>query len=677
MKLIRSFKKRSSAIDATNVGEVVRKTRVKHRQMADISTQINSLLVRNKQSTDSISEVLRSLLQYLNSDAIYCSMIFPLTRDLENAHFELTDTLNKLLPESIFKQMAKYKHLEPQLKEWESSAHRVTRQKRNLDQSCNRSRSSVKIEKAHINYRASSMNHDYLTNYLMDTMNTLENEGTMACCDALFVLVSTYKQFSDRISSVLNCLFEEVNKLHECAARELNVSHTKTLLSLENATNATKWRASSIMTTDADGGGSSSKYRSSSTGRVMSSDEYDPCGHSAVQSSDPSSDFENSGEILKSLKSQKLSNGTINSTNSYHRSSTISKSTLPVPPPTRTATHSIQSTETIIQDNEDKTLCNASSPTVTVSEEIIDTHHESSSNNHSNNNNNIDNKGKLREVNLSNNMTITGINDNTLGKSNGTNNSENIHSNSTVKNHNNTSYNEGNKKEQVTVTNNQLSSSTLPSSTNYSLCQFNPYPHHYHRQTLYNSNNDQKTSDSRTQSVKSNNCIASSGSSSSNSSGGHSTTHADKAEMTSPIDTALYFRDKNYATEKEFSNKISLYKNKEVPFRVLKDHDVVSYDEESSDSFIPIVIHKNSSTSTTPVDNSSDSNNNNNTNGYPKIYPSRNITNNTTVMTDVINNDRISNRETIFLNDNEIRSSRQNLIPWGCLPSPITEEEDE
>nr|CAH8846899.1 unnamed protein product [Trichobilharzia regenti] len=670
MKLIRSFKKRSCAIEATNVGDVVRKTRVKHRQMADISTQINNLLVRNKQSTDSISEVLRSLLQYLNSDAIYCSMIFPLTRDLENAHFELTDTLNKLLPESIFKQMAKYKHLEPQLKEWESSAQRVTRQKRNLDQSCNRSRNTVKIEKAHINYRASSMNHDYLTNYLLDTMNTLENEGTMACCDALFVLVSTYKQFSDRICSVLNCLFEEVNKLHECAARELNVSHTKTLLSIENATNATKWRASSIMTTDADGGGSS-KYRSSSTSRMMSSDEYDPCGHSAVQISNPSSEFENSGELLRSLKSQKLSNGTISSTNSYHRSSIISKSTLPVPPPTRTATNSLQSTETLIQDNEDKTLCNASSPTVTVSEEIIDMHNDSSTNNN-------DNKRKLREVNLSNNITIPGISNNdTLGKSNATNNSESLHNNNSAKTH----Y-EGNKKEQVTVTNNHLSSTTLPSSTNYSITQFNSYPQHYHRQTLYNSSNCQKTGDSRNPTVKSNNCIAgSSSSSSSNSSGGGggNSTHADKAEMTLPIDTVLYFRDKNYATEKELSNKISLYKNEEVPFRVMKDHDVVSsYDEESSDSFIPIVIHKNCSTNTTPIDNSSDGNSNNNNNGYPKICPSRNITNNTTtVLTDVINSDRISNRETIFLNDNEIRSSRQNLIPWGCLPSPITEEEDE
>ncbi|CAH8528954.1 unnamed protein product [Heterobilharzia americana] len=152
--------------------------------MADISTDINSLLVKSKQSTNSISEVLRSLLQYLNSDAVYCSMIFPLTRELENAHCELTDTLHNLLPEPILKQIAKYKHLEPQLKEWESSAHRVNRHKRNLDQSCNRSRSTIKVENAHNNFRASSMSHDYLTNYLLDAMNTIENEGTMACCDA-------------------------------------------------------------------------------------------------------------------------------------------------------------------------------------------------------------------------------------------------------------------------------------------------------------------------------------------------------------------------------------------------------------------------------------------------------------------------------------------------------------
>ncbi|VDP30934.1 unnamed protein product [Schistosoma mattheei] len=216
--------------------------------------------------------------------------------DLENAHFELTDTLNKLLPEPIIKQMVKYKHLEPQLKELESTAHRVNRHKRNLNQSYSRSRSTVKKEKAHINYRTSSMNYDYLTNCLMDKMNTVENEGTMACCDALFVLVSTYKQFSDRIYSILNYLFEEVNKLHECAARELNMSYAKSLKNMENATQATKWKASSIMSCqDREG----SICRSSSRGRIISSN-FDSSDRPATENTehDPLSVTELNSELL-------------------------------------------------------------------------------------------------------------------------------------------------------------------------------------------------------------------------------------------------------------------------------------------------------------------------------------------------------------------------------------------
>ncbi|XP_018651291.1 hypothetical protein Smp_138260 [Schistosoma mansoni] len=225
-----------------------------------------------------------------------------LQADLESAHFELTDTLNKLLPEPIIKQMAKYKHLEPQLKELESTAHRVNRHKRNLNQSYSRSRSAVKKEKAHINYRASSMNYDYLTNCLVDKMNTVENEGTMACCDALFVLVSTYKQFSDRIYSILNYLFEEVNKLHECAARELNMSYAKSLKSIEDATQVTKWKASSIMSCqDREG----STYGITSRGRIMSRD-LDSSDHPVTENTehDPFSVTELSSQLSKIMKHQ-------------------------------------------------------------------------------------------------------------------------------------------------------------------------------------------------------------------------------------------------------------------------------------------------------------------------------------------------------------------------------------
>lgn len=62
-------------------------------------------------------------------------------------------------------------------------------------------------------------------------------------------------------------MFEEVNKLHECAARELNMSYAKSLKNMENATQATKWKASSIMSCqDREG----SICRSSSRGRIIS-----------------------------------------------------------------------------------------------------------------------------------------------------------------------------------------------------------------------------------------------------------------------------------------------------------------------------------------------------------------------------------------------------------------------
>ncbi|CAH8553526.1 unnamed protein product [Heterobilharzia americana] len=608
---------------------------MKHRLMADISTDINSLLVKSKQSTNSISEVLRSLLQYLNSDAVYCSMIFPLTRELENAHCELTDTLHNLLPEPILKQIAKYKHLEPQLKEWESSAHRVNRHKRNLDQSCNRSRSTIKVENAHNNFRASSMSHDYLTNYLLDAMNTIENEGTMACCDALFVLVSAYKQFSDRIYSVLNCLFEEVNKLHECAARALNESHSKSLMSMENATNATKWRASSIMTTDKDCGGSL-KYRSASTGRMMPRNYY-PCDHFPAQIINVPSEFETNGEILKMLKNKKLSHETIGSSRSHRRSSSISKETLPAPPPTRTASASIRSTESLIQDSDDKTICNASSASVILSDGMVDTQ--------SNSNKEFD------KVTPSNTISNKKTNDNTV--TNDTTDTDGSGNSNT-----DNKFIRKNRIEQLTSAENSLFNPISPTFTSYSTSQFTCYSHDQQQQQqlhpYYQHNHNKEIPHISSCSVENDKYITVSCSK-----------YMDKAEMTLPITTVPHFSSKNHTIKKQIVNNFDTDENESTRFCSMKSHNTSNYIHESNEDncFIPILIHRNSSTSTNLVNDTTDN----------QDKSSHIGDNDSNIHNSYIN----SPRDVIFLDDKEIRSSKQSIALWGCLPSPITEEEDE
>ncbi|CAH8544826.1 unnamed protein product [Schistosoma rodhaini] len=649
MKLLRVLRRRCFEPDDVNVGDLVVKTRQKHRLMAVIFEEINNLVVLNRKSTDSISEVLKSLLHYLNSNTT-CSMIFPLIHDLESAHFELTDTLNKLLPEPIIKQMAKYKHLEPQLKELESTAHRVNRHKRNLNQSYSRSRSTDKKEKAHINYRASSMNYDYLTNCLVDKMNTVENEGTMACCDALFVLVSTYKQFSDRIYSILNYLFEEVNKLHECAARELNMSYAKSLKIIEDATQVTKWKASSIMSCqDREG----STYGSTSRGRIMSRD-LDSSDHPVTENTehDPFSVTELSSQLSKIMKHQKSSDKTIGSNHSNHcldrKSSPNSSSlTLQLPPPSplqtptsetymktmaTNKTNELQAKESLPHKDTNGELCKISSSwssqsstslTTTNSNEFIDSHNHENSNDTTTLNpvsNQITNVDDTNNTDIENNN----CDDNKSDKTNNNNN--------------------GNK-EKSTLTNNLLFNSTSSAST-YSICQFPYYLNQHSHQHNENYSYDLKAPTfSTVYSIKNNNPSSS--------------ILIDRNETLLPIMKSSYLRNVDYATEKSPSSMFCLIKNNVNP---LSDNRC-SYDNNSEISCIPIIVQKNSWSNTSPINNN-DKNNNNNSN-YSIHEVDSDVMNSN-------NNYRTLHRESL-LNGNEVRSSKQNIISWGCLPSPITE----
>ncbi|CAH8565075.1 unnamed protein product [Schistosoma haematobium] len=653
MKIFRSLRRKCFEADDVNVGDLVVKTRQKHRLMAVIFEEINNLVVLNKKSTDSISEVLKSLLHYLNSNTTG-SIIFPLIHDLENAHFELTDTLNKLLPEPIIKQMVKYKHLEPQLKELESTAHRVNRHKRNLNQSYSRSRSTVKKEKAHINYRTSSMNYDYLTNCLMDKMNTVENEGTMACCDALFVLVSTYKQFSDRIYSILNYLFEEVNKLHECAARELNMSYAKSLKNMENATQATKWKASSIMSCqDREG----SICRSSSRGRIISSN-FDSSDRQAIENTehDSLSVTELSSELLGIITRQKSSDETIGSNHSYHclnkkSSSNSSSLTLPLPPPpslqppsskayiktmVTNTTNESQSKESLPQKDTNGALCKISSSrssqsstslSTTKSNEIID------SNDHENSN----------DTTTLNSVSIQ------MAKVDDTNNPDMKSGNGDDINSDKTNNDNSGNKEKCTLTNNLLFNSTSSAST-YSICQFpyysNQKSHHYDQNYPYDI---KSPTVSTIYSIRNNNPSSS--------------ILTEKTETLLPIMKSSNVCNMNYATEKSLSSVLYLNKNNMNPLS-----DSCLYDNNNEISCIPIIVQKNSWSNTSPINNNDNNKNSNSSNHSTREFGSDAINSN--------DNHRTLYRESL-LNDNEVRPPKQNIISWGCLPSPITEEEDE
>ncbi|CAH8560608.1 hypothetical protein MS3_00005657 [Schistosoma haematobium] len=653
MKIFRSLRRKCFEADDVNVGDLVVKTRQKHRLMAVIFEEINNLVVLNKKSTDSISEVLKSLLHYLNSNTTG-SIIFPLIHDLENAHFELTDTLNKLLPEPIIKQMVKYKHLEPQLKELESTAHRVNRHKRNLNQSYSRSRSTVKKEKAHINYRTSSMNYDYLTNCLMDKMNTVENEGTMACCDALFVLVSTYKQFSDRIYSILNYLFEEVNKLHECAARELNMSYAKSLKNMENATQATKWKASSIMSCqDREG----SICRSSSRGRIISSN-FDSSDRQAIENTehDSLSVTELSSELLGIITRQKSSDETIGSNHSYHclnkkSSSNSSSLTLPLPPPpslqppsskayiktmVTNTTNESQSKESLPQKDTNGALCKISSSqssqsstslSTTKSNEIID------SNDHENSN----------DTTTLNSVSIQ------MAKVDDTNNPDMKSGNGDDINSDKTNNDNSGNKEKCTLTNNLLFNSTSSAST-YSICQFpyysNQKSHHYNQNYPYDI---KSPTVSTIYSIRNNNPSSS--------------ILTEKTETLLPIMKSSNVCNMNYATEKSLSSVLYLNKNNMNPLS-----DSCLYDNNNEISCIPIIVQKNSWSNTSPINNNDNNKNSNSSNHSTREFGSDAINSN--------DNHRTLYRESL-LNDNEVRPPKQNIISWGCLPSPITEEEDE
>ncbi|KAH8877745.1 diaminopimelate epimerase [Schistosoma japonicum] len=617
MKLLKNFRRKVIEIEDVNVGDLVNRTREKHHLMTAISGEISNLVVLNKKSTNAISEVLKALLQYLNSNTTCCSMIFPFIRDLECAHYELTDTLNKLLPEPIIKQMAKYKHLEPQLRELESSAQRVNRHKRNLDQTHIRGRSSVKKEKAHINYRASSMDYDYLTHNLVNKMNTVENEGTMACCDALFVLVSTYKQFSDRIYPLLTYLFDEVNKLHESAARSLNTSYARSLLTMENAAHATKWKASSIMSCQ-DGGGS--MYRSSSTGRMMSSD-CDPTDHRALESSDhnPPSVVELRGDLLKSQRSSVETNSSIHSYRCRNRklSSKALLSSVPTLPPQLIKNHvkseeqinTMETEKSLPQENTDKTICKATSvSSSTTSNEIIDMHNDES----------------LNDITNSNNVDIkTTKTDDTRKTRHDISNKNNVADTST--------------KEQLVMTNNLFHNSTSPESI-YSSCRIS---HHSNQQPpQYNCHHDFKapTVESIYSTINES----------------HRTSlFIDKSELSLPIKKLPKLRNTNYAIEKSSSNMINSNKNEVSSFDD-KNYCYYSYGNDNENSCIPITVHKDSWSNTSPINNNDD------------IHE---------LINDPINY-RTAFRESL-LSDNELKISKHSFLPWGCLPSPITEEEDE
>ncbi|CAH8499508.1 unnamed protein product [Schistosoma turkestanicum] len=595
-----------------------------------------------------MSEVLKSLLHYLNSNGT-CSMILPLTRDLENAHFELADALNKLLPEPIIKQMAKYKHLEPQLKELESSAYRVNRHKRNLNQSYSRSRSTVKKEKANINYRASSVNYDYLTNSLMDKMNSIENEGTMACCDALFVLVSTYKQFSDRIYSILNYLFEEVNKLHECASKELNISYAKSLQNMENATQATKWKASSIMTCQDHEG---STYRSSSIGRIMSSSNFDSNDHltsEKIEHDDPLSVTGLNNELLKIMKHQKLSSGTIGSVHSSHCLNRKSSSSLTPPPPLPTTPPSpslktqaktlmtnglngIQFNESLTNRDTNKTPCLPSSvslTTTTKSNEILDCHdHELS--NHTTN---------LNSVNVE--MTKSIDTNNPDLKNNNYDDIDNIKKN----------INNSGNKEQFALTNNLLTNST--SSTN-SICNYPYYSSQQSNQYKQYYPYDHLKALAVSSIYSMNNTIPSS----------HSFT--EKTDVVLPTTEPSNLYNMDCATKKSASSMLYLNKN-----NVSSLNDCCCDSDTEEISCIPIIVQKNSWSNTSPI--------NNNSNNHKNKDDDNDMNSNRQIDSEPINrNDKRSNllRESL-LHDDEVRSSKQNIMSWGFLPSPITEEEDE
>ncbi|CAI2728110.1 unnamed protein product [Schistosoma spindalis] len=546
--------------------------------------------------------------------------------------------------------MVKYKHLEPQLKELESTAHRVNRHKRNLNQSYSRSRSTVKKEKANINYRTSSMNYDYLTNCLMDKMNTVENEGTMACCDALFVLVSTYKQFSDRIYSILNYLFEEVNKLHECAARELNMSYAKSLKNMENATQATKLKASSIMSCQDHEG---STCRSSSRGRIMSSD-FDSSDRPATENTehDPLSVTELSSELLEIIKRQKSSDETIGSNHSYHclnrkSSSNSSSLTLPLPPPpsnqppssktniktmVTNTTNESQSKESLSQKDTNGPLSKISSSwssqsstslSTTKSNEIIDSHdHENSNDTTTLNSVSI----QMKKVDDTSNPDMK------------SNNCDDTNSDKTNNN------NDGNK-EKFTLTNNLLFNSTSSAST-YSICQF---PYYSNQKSLqYNQNYPYDLKSpivSTIYSIRNNNPS--------------NNILTENTKTLLPIMKSSNVCNKSYATEKSLSSMFYLSKN-----NMNSSSDCCPYDNNTEISCIPIIVQKNSWSNTSPINN-----NDKNKNGNSSNYSIREVD------SDAINSN--DNHRTLYreplLNDNEVRSPKQNIISWGFLPSPITE----
>ncbi|VDP23948.1 unnamed protein product [Schistosoma margrebowiei] len=115
----------------------------------------------------------------------------------------------------------------------------------------------------------------------------------------------------------------------------------------------------------------------------------------------------------------------------------------------------------------------------------------------------------------------------------------------------------------------------------------------------------------------------------------------------------------NYATEKSLSSMLYLNKNNMNPLS-----DSCPYDNNTEISCIPIIVQKNSWSNTSPINSDDNNKNSNSSNHSTREFGSDAINSN--------DNHRSLYRESL-LNDNEVRSPKQNIISWGCLPSPITE----
>lgn len=291
-------------------------------------------------------------------------------------------------------------------------------------------------------------------------------------------------------------------------------------------------------------------------------------------------------------------------------------------------TNESQSKESLSQKDKNGALCKISSSqssqsstslSTTKSNEIID------SNDHENSNDTT----TLNSVSIQ--MTKVDDTNNPDMKSG---NGDDINSDKTNND------NSGNK-EKCTLTNNLLFNSTSSAST-YSICQFPYYSnqkyHHYNQNYPYDI---KSPTVSTIYSIRNNNPSSS--------------ILTEKTETLLPIMKSSNVCNMNYATEKSLNSMLYLNKNNMNPLS-----DSCLYDNNNEISCIPIIVQKNSWSNTSPINNNDNNKNSNSTREFGS---------------DAINSDdnhRTPYRESL-LNDNEVRPPKQNIISWGCLPSPITE----